>query len=104
MLDGELEAIDRLLAGDDRLIQIQQLRNQQAILTQLENIVASLDALRDAVAAERTVVDGAVVLLAGLSERIAALELTQEAVDALAAEVKDQAADLSAAVAAVPSA
>lgn len=72
------------------------------LLTLGGQIVASLSELQAAVAAERTVIESAVVLLNGIAERIAALELNQAAVDALAAEVKDQSADLGAAVAAVP--
>jgi hypothetical protein len=102
-LDGDIQAMAALwpdIPGIfDRAIQEQQLRNQQSILTQLGVIMASLSELQAAVAAERTVVESAVTLLAGISERIAALELNQEAIDALAAEVKDQAADLGAAVA-----
>ena len=73
----------------------------KTLITELgEKIMAQLGELKAAVAAEKTVVDSAVTLLNGLSEKIAALSLNQADVDALAAEVKGQAQELSDAVAA----
>jgi uncharacterized coiled-coil protein SlyX len=71
---------------------------------QLEKIMATLAQLQAAVAAEKTVVDSAVVLLAGLVERLKSLEPNQAAIDQLAADVEAQTKELADAVAAVPAA
>jgi len=101
-LDDDLKLIETILAGDPRLAILQLLRNSERTLTLMGAIMASLTELQDSVAAEHTVVDSTVVLLNGIAVRIAALELNQPAIDALAADVRDQTANLAAAVAAVP--
>jgi peptidoglycan hydrolase CwlO-like protein len=59
---------------------------------------SSLDSLQSAVAAESTVIDSAVQLIQGLAAQVAALQPTQEAIDALAANIKAKSDALAAAV------
>ncbi len=61
-----------------------------AILTKLESIMSTLEDLKANVAAERTVVNSAIALLGGLSEKIAALKPDQDSIDQLAKEVLAQ--------------
>lgn len=51
-------------------------------------IMATLDDVQTAVTAEDTVIDSAVALLNGLAGQIAALQPNQQAIDALAADVR----------------
>ncbi len=71
-----------------------------AILTKLESIVKSLEDLKADVAAQKTVIDSAVELLTGLHAEVVALKPNQEDIDALAAKIESQTADLKSAVAA----
>ncbi len=81
------------------------LSNQRAILDQLHNlyrqgdrIMATLQDVQAAVAAEDTVIDSAIVLIKGLADKVAALAPNQAAIDALAAEIKGKSDALAAAV------
>ncbi len=51
----------------------------------------NLDDLTAAVAQQSTVIDSAIALIHGLADQIAALPATQEAIDALAVEVRAKA-------------
>jgi ABC-type transporter Mla subunit MlaD len=66
----------------------------------LDTIMATLADVQAAVTAEDTVIDSAVALLNGLAAQIAALKPNQEAIDALAADVKAKTDSLAQAVAA----
>lgn len=68
------------------------------ILNNQRYIMATLQDLQAAVAAEDTVIDSAITLINGLAAQIAALQPDQAAIDALAADVKAKADALSAAV------
>ncbi len=74
-------------------------------------LMASFDELKANVAAEKTVVDSAVVAFKGLADKIAELKtlvegntVAQAAIDELSANVKAQSKELGDAVAAVPAA
>ena len=83
--------------GDARaLAEIKQTLAQ--LVTKIDTMSDSLDNLKAVVEAESTVIDSAVALLNGLSEKIAALEPNQAAIDALAAEVKAKSDALAEAV------
>ena len=60
--------------------------------------MATLQDLQTAVTAEDTVIDSAMTLLAGLAAQVAALAPNQAAIDALAKDITDKTAALSAAV------
>lgn len=69
-----------------------------AILEEIEDMTPELQKVVDAVAAERTVVDSAVVLIKSLSDQIKASANDPAALLALADSISAQAADLGAAV------
>ena len=60
--------------------------------------MASLDALTAQVAANRAVIDSAVVLINGIADRIKAAGVDQTALDALVADLKSEDDTLAAAV------
>ncbi len=68
------------------------------ILHNQNKIMATLQDVQDAVTAEDTVIDSAIVLLQGLAQQIADLKPNQAAIDALAADVKAKSDALAAAV------
>lgn len=68
--------------------------------TQGVKIMASLKDVQDAVTAEDTVIDSALVLIKGLADQVAALQPNQAAIDALAADIKSKSDSLAAGVAA----
>ena len=69
-----------------------------SINAQLETIMADLTALQAAVTNEDTVIQSVLTLIQGLAAQIAALPVQQSAIDALAADVGNQATALAAAV------
>lgn len=64
------------------------------------HIMASLNDVQAAVSAEDTVIDSAIALLQGLAAQVAALQPTQAAIDALAADITAKTQSLADAVAA----
>lgn len=80
------------------------LRELNDLLTRIykqgEKIMASLDALQKAVAAEDNVIDSALTLIQGMADQIKNLTPDQAAIDALAADVQAKSDALAAAVAA----
>lgn len=58
------------------------------INNKLDKIMADLNDLQAAVAEEDTVIDSAIALIEGLAAQVAALQPTQAAIDALAADIK----------------
>ncbi len=78
------------------------IENHRELLAALKDmekrIMASLTDLQAAVAAEDTVIDSAIALIVGLADQIKNLQPTQEAIDALAADVTARADALSKAV------
>lgn len=81
-------------------LNIQNNRFLYQLVQQGKEIMAGLEELKNAVAAERTVTESAIKLLDGLAAKIAALAPNQADIDALAADVKAQTDALAAAVAA----
>lgn len=67
-----------------------------------EDIMNKLDALQAAVAAEDTIIDGAVTLLNGIAQQITDAGVDPVALQALVDDVNTRAASLASAVAAVP--
>lgn len=63
-----------------------------------DEIMADLKNLQAAIAAQKTVIDGAITLLNGLAAKIAALPADQAAIDKLASDVSAETATLAAAV------
>lgn len=70
------------------------------ILEEVRNMKVSIEALQAAIEAETTVEAGVLTLLQGLVDQLANLEPTQEAIDALTAQVNDNISNLQAAIAA----
>jgi hypothetical protein len=68
------------------------------ILELLEKIMATLNDVQMAVAAEDSVVDSAITLLKGLAAQVAALQPNQAAIDALAADITAKTQSLADAV------
>ena len=68
------------------------------ILERLNTMSAQLDTLKAAVAAESTVIDGAILLIQGLATQIANLPADSAAIAQLAADVQAKSDALSAAV------
>lgn len=64
----------------------------------LKKVMQTLDELKALVEQENSVIDSAITLLNGLSEKIAALTPDQAAIDALATEVKAKSDALAAAI------
>lgn len=95
--------IDIHLSADPELLHALR-ESHRPILEALHHLrnelMASLTQLQAAVAAEDTVIDSAVTLIQGLAQQIADLKPTQDAIDALAADVQGKADALAAAVAA----
>ena len=89
---GETRAINRRL---DRLE-----RGQFFELKMERQLMATLQDVQDAVTAEDTVIDSAVALIQGLAAQVAGLQPNQQAIDALAADIKGKSDALAAAVAA----
>ena len=78
-----------------------QLRLERYVINierKVDKIMADLTALQAAVTAEDTVIASVLTLIQGLAAQIAALPLEQPAIDALAADVNNQATALAAAV------
>jgi hypothetical protein len=88
-----LERLDALLAAMGRLE-----TDNAALFTKVEVIMATLQDVQTATAAEDTVIDSAIVLLNGLAAQVAALTPNQAAIDALAADISAKTASLAAAV------
>lgn len=61
-------------------------------------LMKTLADIQAKVAAEKTVIDSAIVLLKGLADKVAALEPNQAAIDQLAADIQAQTDSLSSAV------
>ena len=68
------------------------------ILMEVGNMALDISALQAAVAAETTLEASVETLLSGLAAQLAALEPTQEAIDALTKQVNDNIANLKTAV------
>jgi hypothetical protein len=75
-------------------------RHRRRVHFCLEIFMSTLKDLQDAVTAEDQVIDSAITLINGLAEQVKNLAPTQEAIDALAADIKSKSEALAAAVAA----
>lgn len=84
------------------MLHAQQLRLLKALLTLGAKIMATLEDVKAAVAAEKTVVDSAITLLKGLHDQLAAAIASNDpaALQAVADDLKAQTDSLAAAVAA----
>lgn len=72
------------------------------ILKEVQKMAQELVDLQDAVASSRTVTESAITLINGLADKIDAVITDPAALAALTAELRDQASDLSEAVATNP--
>jgi hypothetical protein len=70
-----------------------------SLMTKVNSIMATMQDVQAAVAAETTIDASAVALIKGLAAQVAALAPNQAAIDALASQIQAQSADLAAAVA-----
>jgi hypothetical protein len=77
-LSPEIEHLLRNLGGGNIIAAINRTETR---------IMAVLTPLQNAVAAQSTVIDSAITLIDGLQDAVANLSPTQEAIDALAAEI-----------------
>jgi uncharacterized coiled-coil protein SlyX len=84
-----IDVFHHIDSWNEVMVRLDEIKNS---ITNLENRVnnmgITLTEIQDAVTAENTVIDSAIVLLQGLAEQIAALAPTQAAIDALALEVR----------------